>query len=829
MLDYLIMETLSHPELLELFGGSDFDRMAVYIASCPVSPQRPLALQSIALKHPRSALLALYGLVSDYAHQGYYDYTRLLGRVQYNLIVLRLLQTGQSGETDLLEYLSSAIQHVAKAYFDDGNFNDLLDYAESVEQEMNQMGFTQVLPPMLLYKVEGLIFSERVEEAVSVFETLRNYEDFLPLPKNKEVINPTMIQRDSIGRKLDQLVISVRTLANKAQEKPNDELNNAIQRGLTVFQTILSDQSEESSLPVSKVVETLNEIKNAEWVNATDPTAFLKHDISGMDAFTEMARPFLTSSNDSRLSDMQQFVEHSGQLLVQPETARNPDSLRANLHEIRQWQPYAKRVRPDDYHTLLWMAGVSLYRLNEYSKAIEQFEELWQLQEIRRLGIADYNRRAGILSQFPHLFALLCDCYYQTGDAPGLLRAMEASKGRVLADWLDKRADVLTSPLKINHQADYLPDAMRQYQANYLSFFVDDDFSFAVLVSKTGEYFMQQVPIGKSKLGSWVDEERTNPSKGVFPSTFYKASFSTSELLTPFVNWLQPLLTSGVMHTGDHICYCPDGDLHLFPLHYVRFQENYLIDTFSLSRTQGVASMLDIQSKPTRHIDQFLLIQASAALDDPDKKTAFGEVGNWLTKQFNGQKLVNEQADVEQTVIQLATGRLIHFSTHGYFPTKASNTTGERPYYDSGLLLYHEGQPPVNTIESDWEIREPFLLSPDRLLRATWNMEGSHVTIQACVSGQAKEGIGGDALGLDWALLQLGASSLLSTGWNVDVYWANDFCRLFYEAWQNGQSKADAHRLACLALKEKRKNETAPGDLTSPYYWAAFSLTGDWR
>ncbi len=825
------METLSHNELLELFGGTEYDLMTAYIESCPASPQRQLALQSIALKHPNSALLALYGLISDYAYQGYYNHTQLLGGVQHDLIVTRLLQSGQSGDTDLLEYLSSAIQHIAKAYFDKGDHEGLLQYTDSVEQEMKQAGFIQVLPPMLLYKVEVLISLGLIDEAARVFETLCEYTNFLPLPrdKNDKAVNPILIQRDTIRQKLDQLIIDVVTLKGKAQDKPTGDLSKAIQDGLTTFEAIESQQVNGNSFPVGKVIETLNEIQNAEWVNDTDPTAFLKQDIPGMAVFEEMARSFMTSQDESDLFDMQRFVERAGQLLVRPETARNPDSLRGNLPELLHWQPYAKKVRPDDYHCLLWMAGVSYYRLIDYPKAIEQFDELWKSQETRRLGIADYNQRVGILSQFPHLFALLCDCYYQTGDAPALLRAMEASKGRVLADWLDKRAGVLNSSFEMGKVADNLPNSMRQHQAHYLSYYVDDDFSFAVLVSKTGDYFMHQIPIGKTKLGQWVNESRTDPIKGVITGSFFNASVSTSEILAPFVNWLQPLLTSGVMQAGDHICYCPDGDLHLFPIHYIRFQNDHLIDIFSLSRTQGVASMLDILSKPTRQIDKFLVIQASVTTDKVHKKTAFGEVGNWLAKQFNGQKLINEQADVQEIVKQPASRRLIHFATHGYFPPKASDEIGERPYYDSGLLLYHEGQPPVNTEESEWEIRKPFLLSPERLLHAKWDVESSHVTIQACVSGQSKEGIGGDALGLDWALLQSGASSLLSTGWDIDVYWANDFCRLFYEAWQNGQSKAAAHRQACLALKAKRKNETTPGDLTSPYYWAGFSLTGDWR
>ena len=96
--------------------------------------------------------------------------------------------------------------------------------------------------------------------------------------------------------------------------------------------------------------------------------------------------------------------------------------------------------------------------------------------------------------------------------------------------------------------------------------------------------------------------------------------------------------------------------------------------------------------------------------------------------------------------------------------------------------------------------------------------------MMACVSGLAKEGIAGDTLGLDWAFIQAGASSLISTHWEVSAACAARFFKLFYEKWiDDKQSRASACRETMLELL---KGENTPNSLQQ---WTAFSLTGDFR
>jgi CHAT domain-containing protein len=96
--------------------------------------------------------------------------------------------------------------------------------------------------------------------------------------------------------------------------------------------------------------------------------------------------------------------------------------------------------------------------------------------------------------------------------------------------------------------------------------------------------------------------------------------------------------------------------------------------------------------------------------------------------------------------------------------------------------------------------------------------------MMACVSGLAREGIGGDSLGLDWALIQSGATSLVSTHWAVSASCAAKFFDGFYARWVGeGLPRAEAFRRTLLGLMGR---DRSPWSLSQ---WAAFSLTGDFR
>ena len=76
-------------------------------------------------------------------------------------------------------------------------------------------------------------------------------------------------------------------------------------------------------------------------------------------------------------------------------------------------------------------------------------------------------------------------------------------------------------------------------------------------------------------------------------------------------------------------------------------------------------------------------------------------------------------------------------------------------------------------------------------------------------------------MGLEWAFMQNGASSLLTSHWNVHAVWAAKLSVKFYQKWLlENSSRAVAWRQTVLELMKENPK---------PFYWAAFSLSGDWR
>jgi CHAT domain-containing protein len=164
---------------------------------------------------------------------------------------------------------------------------------------------------------------------------------------------------------------------------------------------------------------------------------------------------------------------------------------------------------------------------------------------------------------------------------------------------------------------------------------------------------------------------------------------------------------------------------------------------------------------------------------------------------------------------------LLHLAAHGYWPPPLRGAgAAPDPFRGSGVLLARDGMLPERA-----EPLEDALLSPRLVMEsATLDVRNAVVSIQACVSGLSTEGRAGDALGLEWALVARGASTVLASHWNISFTTAVVFFERFYRGWlADGLSRAQANRRAMLTLR----NDAAFASYGME--WAAFTLIGDWR
>jgi CHAT domain-containing protein len=192
--------------------------------------------------------------------------------------------------------------------------------------------------------------------------------------------------------------------------------------------------------------------------------------------------------------------------------------------------------------------------------------------------------------------------------------------------------------------------------------------------------------------------------------------------------------------------------------------------------------------------------------------------------------------------------RFVHLATHGFFAAGSEEPT-EIMAQRAGLA---RTGPRLHPEASE---RHPGLLSglvfagvnrPDRQPEETMltALEAAElqldnvelITLSACDTGRGRVAGGEGVLGLQRAFQIAGARSVLASLWKMPDRETHELMREFYRrVWSKDPiSKAEALRQAQLWMLENSKprgtlERPTPQGPPSPYYWAAFVLSGDWR
>jgi CHAT domain-containing protein/tetratricopeptide (TPR) repeat protein len=154
---------------------------------------------------------------------------------------------------------------------------------------------------------------------------------------------------------------------------------------------------------------------------------------------------------------------------------------------------------------------------------------------------------------------------------------------------------------------------------------------------------------------------------------------------------------------------------------------------------------------------------------------------------------------------RLANYRIVHFATHGLIDRTHPRLSG------LALSLHNaKGQP----IDGFLDMSAIF----DMKLNADL------VVLSACESGSGKL-LGGEGLmGLTRGFFYAGAASLVVSLWSVDDEATSDLMRRFYRS-----MLGPSHLRPAAALREAQRSMLLDSKWQDPYYWAAFTIQGDWR
>ena len=94
--------------------------------------------------------------------------------------------------------------------------------------------------------------------------------------------------------------------------------------------------------------------------------------------------------------------------------------------------------------------------------------------------------------------------------------------------------------------------------------------------------------------------------------------------------------------------------------------------------------------------------------------------------------------------------------------------------------------------------------------------------LSACNSGSGEAKIGEGMISLRRAFRIAGAEAVLASHWKVNDKATSQLMTEFTRRWRSGEPRAQAWREAQLSLLHSK-------DFSNPYFWAAFTLTGQWR
>lgn len=268
-----------------------------------------------------------------------------------------------------------------------------------------------------------------------------------------------------------------------------------------------------------------------------------------------------------------------------------------------------------------------------------------------------------------------------------------------------------------------------------------------------------------------------------------KAASLYQELLAPVVAQLRTprliVVPHGVLH---YLPFCALG-----PAQSPGASPDLMLDRFSL-RMLPSATVLTFL-KPSKRGGAALILGnpdvGNPALDLPFAQ----EEARALAELLPDSTLLLRKEATAERLAQPGLFEVIHVAAHGFFDEA-------RPL-DSALFLAATARTPGTLKVSDLY---------------TLELNTDLVTLSACETALSKVSSGDDVVGFTRGLLYSGCRSVLSSLWKVDDEATRDVMIDFYTALRNLPDKAQALRHAQRAVRERHPH---------PYYWAAFTMTGN--
>ncbi|MEM7538116.1 MAG: CHAT domain-containing protein [Chloroflexota bacterium] len=270
-------------------------------------------------------------------------------------------------------------------------------------------------------------------------------------------------------------------------------------------------------------------------------------------------------------------------------------------------------------------------------------------------------------------------------------------------------------------------------------------------------------------------------------SDIASASILYDALITP----LKPYIHN------DNLIIVPHQTLHYLPFAALwnADEERYLLEEYTITYAPSASVLKFIQDKRNPNEGRLL------ALGNPDGSldAAEREV-KAIASMFNTTPLLGDDATESHVMAQAHEFDILHLAAHGKYDEVEPLSTQIQLTSDS-------------TNDGRLEVREIFDLNLSKT---------NLVVLSACDTSLANFTRGDELVGLPRAFIYAGTPAVMTTLWPIDDIASATLMESFYTHWQTGMTTAKALRTAQLEVLAEDK-------WSSPYYWAAFGLTGDYR
>ncbi|WP_299427798.1 CHAT domain-containing protein [uncultured Meiothermus sp.] len=238
--------------------------------------------------------------------------------------------------------------------------------------------------------------------------------------------------------------------------------------------------------------------------------------------------------------------------------------------------------------------------------------------------------------------------------------------------------------------------------------------------------------------------------------------------------------------SGQHLIIVPHGILHAIPFAALFDGEQYLLDRAELSLSPS-AAVFALCRKRIRH-NQGSLVAFGVPIENIPQATQ--EVEQISRIAQSPHTFVGEAATLQNFFAAAPQAEVLHIASHGAFR-------------------------PDNPMFSGLRMADGWLAARDLY---NLHLEAELVVLSACETGLAKQASGDELMGLARGFLYAGAPCLIASLWPVRDDATAQFMTTLYTNLRAGMSVATAMRAAQLMLRRQYHN---------PYYWSAFTVTGD--